>query len=226
MLCTAYKKRGEEARGFTTVRGAPQNGDGRVEADFAIMRLTAQPRHKICIFFSKVAPKIVRKRGKCKYQEICLQLQESSFLPPSFGIFCRAEVKHMLDMDSDDEAALMEMCSSDSSESSDHTSDESDHAERSTSEAVFCVVSSTAEKLIALWKEKANSSSPLRKCRPFEHGLYSRLASLSVVSSTKAQARSVKVQSLTLLTLSMSCQGITKTTTRSGSAVSPKKKKS
>ena len=44
-----------------------------------------------------------------------------------------------------------------------------------------------------------------------------------VVSSTKAQARSVKVQSLTLLTLS--CQGITKTTTRSGSAVSPKKKK-
>ena len=45
------KKRGEEARGFTTVRGAPQNGDGRVEADFAIMRLTAQPRHKICIFF-------------------------------------------------------------------------------------------------------------------------------------------------------------------------------
>ena len=58
----------------------------------------------------------------------------------------------MLDMDSDDEAALMEMCSSDSSESSDHTSDESDHAERSTSEAVFCVVSSTAEKLIALWK--------------------------------------------------------------------------
>ena len=62
----------------------------------------------------------------------------------------------MLDMDSDDEAALMEMCSSDSSESSDHTSDESDHAERSTSEAVFCVVSSTAEKLIALWKEKAN----------------------------------------------------------------------
>ena len=29
VLCTAYKKRGEEARGFTTVRGAPQNGDGR-----------------------------------------------------------------------------------------------------------------------------------------------------------------------------------------------------
>ena len=80
-MCTANKKRGEEARGFTTVRGAPQNGDVRVEADFAIMRLTAQPRHKICIFFSKVAPKIVRKRGKCKYQEICLQ--ESSFLHAS-----------------------------------------------------------------------------------------------------------------------------------------------
>ena len=29
VLCTANKKRGEEARGFTTVRGAPQNGDGR-----------------------------------------------------------------------------------------------------------------------------------------------------------------------------------------------------
>ena len=54
-LGTANKKKGggggEEARGFTTVRGAPQNGDGRVEADFAMMRLTAQPRHKICIFF-------------------------------------------------------------------------------------------------------------------------------------------------------------------------------
>ena len=49
------------------------------------------------------------------------------------------------------------------------------------------------------------------------------LMTTKVVSSTKPQARSVKVQSLTLLTLS--CQGITKTTTRSGSAVSPKKKK-
>ena len=29
VLCTAKKKGGEEARGFTTVRGAPQNGDGR-----------------------------------------------------------------------------------------------------------------------------------------------------------------------------------------------------
>ena len=67
------KKRGggggeeEEARGFSTVRGAPQNGNGWVEADFAIMQLTAQSRHKICIFFSNVAPKIVRKHGKCKY---------------------------------------------------------------------------------------------------------------------------------------------------------------
>ena len=49
------------------------------------------------------------------------------------------------------------------------------------------------------------------------------LMTTKVVSSTKPLARSVKVQSLTLLTLS--CQGITKTTTRSGSAVSPKKKK-
>ena len=34
------KKKGggrEEAGGHSTVRGAPQNGDGRVEADFAIM---------------------------------------------------------------------------------------------------------------------------------------------------------------------------------------------
>ena len=51
MLCAAYKKRGEEARGFTTVRGAPQNGDGRVEADFAIMRLTAQRITKFVFFF-------------------------------------------------------------------------------------------------------------------------------------------------------------------------------
>ena len=40
--CVPPKKKGEEARGFSTVRGAPQNGDGQVEADFAIMRLTAQ----------------------------------------------------------------------------------------------------------------------------------------------------------------------------------------
>ena len=33
------------------MRGAPQNGDGRVEADIAIMRLTAQPGHKICILY-------------------------------------------------------------------------------------------------------------------------------------------------------------------------------
>ena len=30
--CVPPKKGGEEARGFGTVRGAPQNGDGRVEA--------------------------------------------------------------------------------------------------------------------------------------------------------------------------------------------------
>ena len=50
------KKGGEEARSFSTVRGAPQNGDGRVEADFAIMRLTAQPGHKICILYLKIIP--------------------------------------------------------------------------------------------------------------------------------------------------------------------------
>ena len=115
VLCTANKKEGGgSARFHHSSRCA---SDGRVEVDFAIMRLTAQPRHKICIFFKGGA----KNCSKCKYQQICLQ--ESSFLPPSFGIFCRAEVKHMLDMDSDDEAALMEMCSSDSSESSDHTSD-------------------------------------------------------------------------------------------------------
>ena len=48
------KKGGEEARGFSTVRGAPQSGDGRVEADFAIMRLTAQPGHKICILYYQI----------------------------------------------------------------------------------------------------------------------------------------------------------------------------
>ena len=42
---------GKEARGFSSVQGAPQNGDCRVEADFAIIRLKAQPLHKICTFF-------------------------------------------------------------------------------------------------------------------------------------------------------------------------------
>ena len=58
VLCTAKQKGGgggeEEARGFSTVRGASQNGDGRVEhveAAFAIMRLTAQPGNKICILY-------------------------------------------------------------------------------------------------------------------------------------------------------------------------------
>ena len=55
--CVPPKKRGEEARGHSTVRGAPQNGDGRVEADFAIMlsRITK------FVFFSNVAPKILEK---------------------------------------------------------------------------------------------------------------------------------------------------------------------
>ena len=57
--CTTKKKGGgggEEARGHSTVRGAPQNGDGRVEADFAIMlsRVTN-------LFFSNAAPKILEK---------------------------------------------------------------------------------------------------------------------------------------------------------------------
>ena len=53
VLCTAKKKKkgccvppkkkgGEEARGHSTVRGAPQNGDGRVEADFAISSVASQ----------------------------------------------------------------------------------------------------------------------------------------------------------------------------------------
>ena len=48
---------GGGARGHSTVRGAPQNGDGRVEADFAIMlsRITK------FVFFSNVAPKILEK---------------------------------------------------------------------------------------------------------------------------------------------------------------------
>ena len=52
----------------TFVRGAPQNGDGRVEADFAIMRLTAQPHHKICIF-SNVAPKILENAENAHTQK-------------------------------------------------------------------------------------------------------------------------------------------------------------
>ena len=68
VLCTAKKKGRGGARGFSTVRGGPQNGDGRVEADFAIMRLTAQPHHKICIFFQTWRQKFqkTRKRHKKK----------------------------------------------------------------------------------------------------------------------------------------------------------------
>ena len=43
VLCTA-KKRGKEVRSFSTVRGAVQNGDSRVEANFMIMRLTRLSR--------------------------------------------------------------------------------------------------------------------------------------------------------------------------------------
>ena len=69
VLCTAKKRGGGgEARGFSTVRGAPQNGDGRVETDFEIMRLTAQPHHKICIFFKR-GTKNFRKRGKFNAQK-------------------------------------------------------------------------------------------------------------------------------------------------------------
>ena len=63
-LVYRLKKGGGSARGFSTVWGAPQNGDGRVEADFAIMHLTAQPHHKICIF-SNMAPKNLKTREMC-----------------------------------------------------------------------------------------------------------------------------------------------------------------
>ena len=59
VLCTA-KKRGEEARGFTTVRGAPQNGDGRFR-DHAPDRSAALQN----LYFFKRGAKNFRKRGKC-----------------------------------------------------------------------------------------------------------------------------------------------------------------
>ena len=40
------KKRGEEARGFTTVRGAPQNGDGRT-----CVR-QAEPQEILCLCYA------------------------------------------------------------------------------------------------------------------------------------------------------------------------------
>ena len=43
--CVPPKERGEEAPGLSTVRGAPQNGDGPDHADVALMRLVALPRH-------------------------------------------------------------------------------------------------------------------------------------------------------------------------------------
>ena len=58
VLCSAKKKKGggDEARGLSTA-GAPQNCEGRVEADFVIMlsRITK------FAFFSNVAPKIEEK---------------------------------------------------------------------------------------------------------------------------------------------------------------------
>ena len=60
VLCTAKKKVGRK-------RAVSPQCEVRLKmatADFAIMRLTAQPHCKICIF-SNVAPKIFRKRGKC-----------------------------------------------------------------------------------------------------------------------------------------------------------------
>ena len=40
--CCVPQKRGEEARGFTTVRGAPQNGDGRT------CKRQAKPQEILC----------------------------------------------------------------------------------------------------------------------------------------------------------------------------------
>ena len=59
VLCTA-KKRGKEPRGFTTVRGAPQNGDGRFR-DHAPDGSAALQN----LYFFKRGGKNFRKRGKC-----------------------------------------------------------------------------------------------------------------------------------------------------------------
>ena len=40
------QKTGEEAPSLSTVRGAPQNGDGPDQADVALMSLVALQRHK------------------------------------------------------------------------------------------------------------------------------------------------------------------------------------
>ena len=61
MLCTAKKKRGEEARGFTTVRGAPQNGDSRFRDHAPDGSAALQNLY----FFFKRGAKNFRKRGKC-----------------------------------------------------------------------------------------------------------------------------------------------------------------
>ena len=51
--CVPPKKRGEEARGFSTVRGAPQNGDGRFRDHAPDGSAALQNLY----FFSNVAPK-------------------------------------------------------------------------------------------------------------------------------------------------------------------------
>ena len=60
VLCTAKKRGGRK-------RAVSPQCEVRLKmatADFAIMRLTAQPHCKICIFFKRGA-KNIRKRGKC-----------------------------------------------------------------------------------------------------------------------------------------------------------------
>ena len=64
MLCTA-KKRGEEARGFTTVRGAPQNGDGR----FRDHAPDGSAALHYLYFFSNVALKILENAENAQKKE-------------------------------------------------------------------------------------------------------------------------------------------------------------
>ena len=64
VLCTAKKKGGRK-------RAVSPQCEVRLKmamADFAIMRLTAQPHCKICIFFKRGA-KNFRKRGKCTHKK-------------------------------------------------------------------------------------------------------------------------------------------------------------
>ena len=147
VLCTANKKGGEEARGFTTVRGAPQNGDGRVEADFAIMRLTAQPRNKFCIFFKGGAKNCSKTREMqmtmytsrfaCKNRLSCLR--RSAFSAELKSSICWTWTVMM-------RRRLWRCAQVTRVRAPIIRPTESDHAERSTSEAVFCVVSSTVRR--------------------------------------------------------------------------------